>query len=150
KEFDLEVLRMFLLSSHYRGPINFSRDVMEQTKRGLERLYNAKHRLENLLDHAEDGNEEREILEELASYKKDFIDAMEDDINTADALTALFGIARLINTNLDEHSSKATLLKVQETYESLSKVLGLLHKEEEEGLDEESQRLFDERIKARQ
>lgn len=150
KEFDLEVLRMFLLSSHYRGPINFSRDVMEQTKRGLERLYNAKHRLENLLERSKDGDEDQETLKELEAFKKDFIDAMEDDINTADALSALFGIARLINTSLNEDSSKTTLLKVQEIYESLSKVLGLLHKEEEESLDEESQRLFDERVKARQ
>ncbi len=151
KEFDLEVLRFFLLSVHYRNPINFSRDVMGQLKNGLERLYNGKSNLEYLLDKALDkelDEAEKEKLKEIDKYKSYFIKSMEDDLNTADAIASLFEIVKFANTNFNENTPK---FMIQYTYEiliELSNILGILSRKEEL-LEEEILKLIEKRTQAR-
>ena len=151
KEFDLEVLRFFLLSAHYRNPINFSRDVMEQLKNGLERLYNSKSNLEYLLDKTLDkelNEEEKKELKEIDKYKNDFIINMEDDLNTADAIASLFDMVKFANTNFNEKTPKFMIQYVYETLIELSKILGILSKKE--GLlEEEILSLIEKRTQAR-
>ncbi|MCF6465859.1 cysteine--tRNA ligase [Clostridium sp. Cult2] len=151
KEFDLEVLRFFLLSAHYRNPINFSRDVMEQLKNGLERLYNGKAHLEYLLDKSPDrklNEEEKNKLREIDKYKNEFITSMEDDINTADAIASLFDIVKYANTNFNEQSPKFVIQYTYNNLVKLSKVLGILSKEEVI-LEEEILSLIQKRTQAR-
>jgi cysteinyl-tRNA synthetase len=151
KEFDLEVLRFFLLSAHYRTPINFSRDVMEQLKNGLERLYNGKKNLEYLLEKSEDrelSKEEKESLKQIDRYKDDFIENMEDDLNTADAIASLFEIVKYSNSNFNKHTPKFMIQYTYDTLTKLAKVLGILYKEEEI-LEEEILELIEKRTQAR-
>lgn len=151
KEFDLEVLRFFLLSAHYRNPINFSREVMEQLKNGLERLYNGKAHLEYLLGKAparELGEGEREILKEIDKFKDQFIESMEDDLNTADAIASLFDLVKFANTNLNEQTPKSVVQYTYDNFLELSNVLGILSKEEEI-LEEEILELIEKRTQAR-
>lgn len=134
KEYDLEVLRFFLLSAHYRSPINFSRDVMEQTKNGLERLYNGKIQLEFLLDKTEDrvlSDEEDKMTGEVDKYKDDFIKAMEDDLNTADAIAALFELIKYTNSNFNDSTPKNLVQHSYNILVELAKVLGILTKKDE-------------------
>lgn len=151
KEFDLEVLRFFLLSAHYRNPINFSKDVMEQLKNGLDRLYNGKSHLEYLLKNCSDREltqEDRKSLADIDKFKKAFIESMEDDINTADAIAGLFDLVKYANSNFDEKTPKTV---VQYTYDNLielSQILGILSKEEEI-LEEEILELIEKRTQAR-
>ncbi|HLR36156.1 MAG TPA: cysteine--tRNA ligase [Tissierellales bacterium] len=151
KEFDLEVLRLFLLSAHYRNPINFSRDLMKQGKKALERLYNGKKNLEYLIDKAEDKKiteEEIKEKEKVETYKEKFFESMDDDLNTADAISVLFDIVKYANTNFNEKSAKSLIEYTYETLIELSEILGLLSKKDEL-LDEEIVKLIEERTKAR-
>ena len=151
KEFDLEVLRFFLLSSHYRTPVNFSRETMEQIENGLDRIYNGKKNLEYLLEKAEDRELlEKEIkdLEKVENFKTEFIESMEDDLNTADAIATIFELIKYTNSNLDLNSSKKIVKRSYELLMELSNVLGILNKEEEI-LEEEILELIDKRIEAR-
>lgn len=151
EEYDLEVLRFFILSSHYRTPINFSRDVMEQTKNGLDRLYNSKKNLEYLIDKAEDreeNHEEKQIHAEIDKYKEDFIKAMEDDLNTADAIASLFDLTKYLNTNMNESLSEKTIKYGHEIMMELAKILGILTKRDEI-LEDEILELIDKRTEAR-
>ena len=151
EEFDLEVLRFFLLSSHYRSPINFSKEIMEQTKNGLDRLYNAKNNFEYLLEHREleNGEDDQSLIEGTNKYKENFIKAMDDDINTADAIASIFDLVRFANSNINEKTGKNAIKHVLDTLMELSDVLGILRREEEL-LDEDIQNLIDERIRARE
>ncbi|RVU55062.1 cysteine--tRNA ligase [Anaerosphaera multitolerans] len=151
KEFDLEVLRFFLISSHYRSPINFSREVMEQTKNSLDRIYNGKDKLEDLMNitkEREISEEDNRILSEVRENIKMFEDSMDDDLNTADAITAVFNIVKLINTSLSEDSNKKVVEEIQNTLLKLSKVLGILEIKKE-GIDSEIEELIKEREDAR-
>ena len=148
KEFDLEVLRYFLLTANYRNPINFSRDIMDQCKNALQRIYNAKEELENLMKDAKEGIESKNLKEKLEEERKFFEASMEDDINTADALTAIFNIVKIINTDLNENSSKEDLLLAQNYLMKLTKVLGILEMEKED-IDSEVENLIKEREDAR-
>lgn len=151
EHFNLEVLRMFMLSAHYRSPINFSDDLLEQTRNGLERLYNAKNNLVYLMDIAgekEANQEEKDLVSRLAEYKKKFIEAMDDDLNTADALAAIYDLVRDANGSLKAESSKAAVKATFDMLMELSDVLGLLGKKEE-SLDAEIEALIEERQKAR-
>ena len=152
KEFDGEVIRFFLLSAQYRNPINFSRELMEQGKNGLERLYNAKKNLEHLMKNAakeEMDGEEGARLEAFAKYRKKFIEAMDDDLNTADAISIIFELVKEINTYTAGTVSKEFAEKSYGLLMELSRVLGLLGKKAEEAVDDEIQRLVDERQRAR-
>ena len=108
KEYDLEAVRFFLLSAHYRTPINFSREVMDHNVHALERLYNSKKNLEFLLGKSnskELSRSDKEGLEALEKYKEKFISAMEDDLNTADAIASLFELVKHTNTSFDENTN---------------------------------------------
>lgn len=150
KEYDLEVLRLFLLSSHYRSPINFSKEVMDQNKHALERLYNTKARLQEALEKAEPGRDEA-FESQVEDLKAAFIENMEDDMNTAGSLGQVFDLSKLINQGINDGVKKDSLEKASKVYEDLSQVLGLLHKREEgeDSLDEEILGLIKEREEAR-
>ena len=152
EKYDLEVLRFFLLSSHYRTPMNFSEDNMEQAKNGLDRLYSGKRNIEEFIESSENAKkteDEEKIISVIDKLKEDFNSAMEDDLNTADAISSLFEVIRYANTNLTKQTSKEILEYVLENINTLSEVLGLLAKEEEI-LDCEIQDLIYERNKARE
>ncbi len=151
KEFDLEVLRFFILSAHYRKPVNFSREFVEQAKNGLDRLYNGKNNLEFLMNNCEEktlNDEDIKIKEEIIELKEKFIDSMEDDINTADAISALFEIVKEGNSKLSQDSPKELVVFIHETLMELSGILGILNKEDEL-LDEEIAELIEKRTEAR-
>lgn len=150
EEYDLEVVRFWLLSVHYRKPINFSQEVMQATKNGLERLYNGKKKLKELLANAKTGELEENLSEEIDQIVKNFEVAMDDDLNTADAITAVYDLIKFANTNLDENSSKEIIEKTLNTLNKLSDVLGILKREEkEENLDEYVEKMIQERTDAR-
>lgn len=151
-EYDGEIMRFFLLSGHYRNPINFSRELMEQAKNGLLRMQNAKNNLKHLIGNSTGSitDPEKASLDELLKYKDKFIAAMEDDLNTADAITAVFELVKDINTATKDGSSKEYADKCLSLLDELTGVLGLLReKEEDNGIDDEIQKLVDERQAAR-
>ncbi|MGB9840617.1 cysteine--tRNA ligase [Thermovenabulum sp.] len=153
KEYNPEVLRLFMLSTHYRSPINFSRELMDQARSALERLYNALYALKHLQEVTEErelNEEEREFLDRLRSLKQKFIDSMDDDFNTAEALGAIYEIVREANTNLKETSSKSLVTYTKELILELGGILGLFGDfGKEELVDEEILKLIEERQKAR-
>ena len=150
--FDLEVVRLFMLSTHYRNPINFSDEILNQSKAGLERLYNAKERLEfiisKLSDNAENA-EELKLEEELNSFRQRFIEAMDDDLNTADALSIVFELARFMNSNVNENSTKEFAKKVLDEFNELTSVLNIVNKKQDDMLDEEIEALIQKRTEAK-
>ncbi|MCF6461417.1 cysteine--tRNA ligase [Clostridium sp. Cult3] len=151
KEFDLETLRFFLISAHYRNPINFNRDVMKQLENGLERLYNGKNNLEYLVDRTEDkalDREDRALLKQIDIYKDNFTNSMEDDLNTADAIASLFDMVRYANTNFSQRTPKYVVQYTYQVLMGLSKVLGILSKEEKI-LENEIVKLIEKRTQAR-
>ncbi len=153
KEFDYEVIRFFMLSAHYRSPINFSKDLMESSKSALERIYNCLKTLKFLSGAAEaaefkDG--EAEIAEALDKRKEQFIAAMDDDLNTADAISTLFDIVSDVNVKLiGGKPSKQMADKAYDLLKELGGVLGLLDNEKEDEVPAEITALLDERADAR-
>lgn len=150
-EFDLEVLRFFLLTTQYRSPINFSREVMEQTKNSSKRLYNAKYKLEDAIEKSnleKITDEEENLYKSFDKHIEKFEKAMEDDLNTADAITAIFDLVKDINLNLDENNSKEMLEKTLELLKKLTRVLGIMEGEREE-ISEDIEGLIAERNAAR-
>ena len=138
-EFDLEVLRFFLLTTQYRSPINFSREVMEQTKNSSKRLYNAKYKLEDAIEKSDlekITDEEENLFKSFDKHIEKFEKAMEDDLNTADAITAIFDLVKDINLNLDENNSKKMLEKTLALLKKLTRVLGIMEGEREEISDD--------------
>ncbi len=149
--YDLEAVRLFMISSHYRSPINFSKELLESIKNSLERMYIAKTNLLYLLNKAEDKNitdEEKEIQQKLLLHKNKFIESMDDDLNTADAVSAIFDLVRDANSVINDNSSKSMVEFAYNLYMELAGVLGLLEKEEK-SLDDEIEALILERQKAR-
>lgn len=146
KEYDLEVIRLWILSTHYRNPLNFSREVMEQTKNGLERMYNGKEHLERLLEICEE--KEDEDISKLVELKKEFLDCMDDDLNTADAISKVYELIRYANT-FDENTDLKVVKCAVKLLSDLTSVLGLLYKEEDDNLDEKVEKLIKEREEAR-
>ena len=152
KEYDGEVLRYFLLSAQYRGPINFSRDLMEAAKAGLERMQNCKATLKHLAAHGADGAMTAAEAEKLAAYdshKQKFIESMDDDLNTADAISAVFELVADINRDTAAGATKEFAQKAFALLDELTGVLGLLRQEKKEEIDAELQKLIDERAAAR-
>ena len=146
KEYDLEVIRLWILSTHYRNPLNFSREVMEQTKNGLERMYNGKEHLERLLEICEE--KEDGDISRLVELKKEFLDCMDDDLNTADAISKVYELIRYANT-FDENTDLKVVKGAVKLLSDLTSVLGLLYKEEDDNLDEKVEKLIKEREEAR-
>ena len=151
EEFDLEVLRFFLLTTQYRSPINFSREVMEQTKNSSKRLYNAKYKLEDAIEKStleKITDEEEKLFKSFDKHIEKFESAMDDDLNTADAITAIFDLVKDINLNLDENNSKEMLEKTLDLLKKLTRVLGIMEGEREE-ISEDIEGLIKERNDAR-
>ena len=143
-----------MVASHYRSPINYSVEVIEQCKAGLERLYNCRDNLAFLLKNAPEGEKEgeKEIRRRFSEYQDHFIEAMEDDLNTADALSALFDLARDINSTLNASSapSKELCAYALDLFNELAGVLGLLYNQKDDQLlDEEVEKLIEQRNEAR-
>lgn len=152
EKYDLQVLRFFMLSAHYRSPLNFSAELMEAAKSGLERIHNAADNLLFLAQHAADdkmSDEERKVLEEAAEFTKKFEAAMEDDFNTADAIAAVFELVKYCNMHAGEGSSAKLARALYDQMKTLCDVLGIILEKEPEILDEEIERLIEERQQAR-
>lgn len=145
EKYDLQVLRFFMLSAHYRSPLNFSEELMGAAKNGLERILNAVDRLRNL-----NGNgDTRADLSEAQNLVKKFEQAMDDDFNTADAISAIFELVKFANVNITEASADEDIKSVLEKLETLCGVLGILTEQKEEMLDAEIEALIEERTNAR-
>ncbi|MGI6634989.1 MAG: cysteine--tRNA ligase [Christensenellales bacterium] len=151
KEYEAEDIRMFMLSAHYRSPLNFSRDMMAQARAGLMRLYTARDRLDFLLAHAHDGEpsaEEQELIARAEAALPSFYEAMDDDLNTAGALGVMFELVYDINTVLAETSSRRAVEAARTALLAMADVLGLLVKKDD-ALPSDIQALVDERAQAR-
>ncbi|MDW7667298.1 MAG: cysteine--tRNA ligase [Bacillota bacterium] len=147
--YDLEVIRFFILSGHYRKQINYSRETIGQAKKSLERLYNGKRALEHMIEKNSSGEIDKEIIDKIKNYKGQFEEAMDDDINTADAVSAMFDMVKFINTEFDEFTSKETVKSTLDSFNKLAEVLGILYKEDDE-LSEDVKKLIEKRKDARQ
>lgn len=150
EKYDLQVLRFFMLSAHYRSPLNFSADLMAASKNGLERILTAVERLKGL--NGLDGDlteKEAKDFEQAKDFVKAFENAMEDDFNTADAVTAVFELVRFANINVTGESTKTMVSNVLGTIEKLCDVLGIITEKEEELLDADIEQLIAERQAAR-
>ena len=152
EKYDLQVLRFFMLNAHYRSPLNFSAELMESSKNALERIQTAVDNLKFLAEHAsaqEMTPEETAKAEEAAKYEKAFDDSMDDDFNTADAIAAIFDLVKFANTTADEKSSKAYAETLREKIQGLCDIMGLITEKKEELLDEDIEKLIEERQAAR-
>ena len=150
QEYDLQVLRFFMLNAHYRSPLNFSRDLMESSKNALERIVTCVDRLKDILKTAGEGTENsQEPVGELEGFTAKFEEAMDDDINTADAISVIFELVKFANTQVKEDSSKAFVLAVRDKIVELSDILGLIVDKKEEILDADIEALIEERQAAR-
>ena len=151
KEFDLEAVRMFMLSAHYRSPINFSREMIEQAKASLDRLYTARDHYTFLMENAKEGEmgeKETALLDKVKAVREGFDAAMDDDMNTANAIGQLFELVREANAALDENSPKAAAKAVLDTMDELCAVLGILRRKTDEK-DDEVEALLAQRAEAR-
>ncbi len=152
EKYDLQVLRFFMLSAHYRSPLNFSADLMEASKNGLERILTCMEKLRGLEARAgekEKTQAEKEALEAMKVLTAKYEAAMEDDFNTADAISALFEMVKLANTSAGEESSKAFVTAVREELDGLCQVLGILTEKKEEALDSQIEEMIAARQQAR-
>ena len=151
KDYDLEAVRLFMLSAHYRSPINFSRDQIESANASLNRLYTARNSLKFQMENGEDrplDDREKAFVERLKGYEKRFDDAMDDDMNTADALGAIFELVKDANVTIGQGASREAASAAMKSLESICDVLGILSKKEEE-LPAEIAALVNERAEAR-
>lgn len=152
KQYDLEIVRFFMLSAHYRNPVNFSDEMLNQAKAGLERLYNAKEKLEFTISNLSESSikdEEKELIGELESYKTKFINAMEDDLNTADAVSSIFELSKFINTNVNETSSVEFAKMCLDKFNELTGVLNIVNKKNDDILDKDIEELIQKRADAK-
>lgn len=152
EKIDLEVVRFFLLNAHYRNPINFSKELLEAAKNALDRLYNAKEKLEFYLSKSSGAlkAEEKELQAQNLRYREQFKAAMDDDLNTADAIAAIFDLSRDINTYTDENSSREYLENSLKLFNELTGVLNIVTKNRNAGTDEkEINELIEKRAEAK-
>ena len=152
ERYDADVIRFLMLSAHYRQQLNFSEDLLESAKASVERIYNAIGNLENLIDEVsrEEMNEEdKAYLESLNKYKEKYIEKMDDDFNTADAITAIFDLIKDTNTNITIDSSKELAQKALELIRELGAPLGMFQKSTKGNLEEEIEALIAKRQQAR-
>ncbi len=152
EKYDPQVLRFFMLSAHYRSPLNFSADLMEAARSGYERIVTSVENLNFLLNKASDEElteKEKELLTEAGAYVNKFDEAMDDDFNTADAISVIFELVKFANSNTNDASSKAFLKALKDEIVDLSDVCGLIVEKETEILDEDIEKLIQERQDAR-
>lgn len=149
KEFPYIVIRFFMLSAHYRNPINFSHELLTQAQTGLERIETCIKNMEFLSKSAPNGEIGEDIKNALDGFKKQFMDAMDDDINTADAISTLFDIVKYANTNFNENTPLDALQSALSLLCELMDVLGVMQKKEDDFLDSDIEALIEERNQAR-
>lgn len=166
KEYEGRVIRFFMLQVSYRSPLNFSREIMESSKSSLQRIITAGSFLSDLMDKKNDsldagngsdgvedtsevGGSDKALIDELPKFRTQFNEAMDDDLNTADALTAIFDLVKFINSNINENSSKELIKAASDELTELTSVLGLDISEEKGLLDDDIQALIEERNAAR-
>ncbi|MPM35656.1 Cysteine--tRNA ligase [bioreactor metagenome] len=152
EKYDLEIVRFFMLSAHYRNPVNFSDEMLSQAKAGLERLYNAKEKLEFTLSNLSESSmtsQEQSLVTELDGYRAKFINAMEDDLNTADAVSVIFELSKFINSNVNEKSSLEFAKKCLDEFNELTSVLNVVNKTNDDMVDEEIENLIQQRVDAK-
>ena len=151
-EFSGQVIRFFLLSAHYRNPVNFSKELILQAKAGMERLANSKERLVFTISHAKGqmNESELELVSALENHRDRFIEAMDDDINTADAISIIFELARFSNTNVTENSSLEWAEKNLSLFNELTGVLNIIKAEDTDSNDNEQiEKLIKDRVEAK-
>lgn len=152
EKFDADVIRFLMLSAHYRQQLNFSEDLLYSAKASVERIYNTIGNLENLIvevSRDEINEEEKKYLESLSKYKNKYIEKMDDDFNTADAITAIFDLIKDINTNITINSSKELVKEALSLIRELGMPLGILQKSTKGTLEDEIEGLIEQRQKAR-
>ena len=149
EKYDLQVLRFFMLSAHYRSPLNFSAELMEAAKNGLTRIVTAVQRLSELETKAADGALDQAVLDKITELQKKYEAAMEDDFNTADAISALFEMVKVANVEVTENSSKATVKAVLDIMNKFCYILGIITDKKEDSLDAEVEELIAKRQEAR-
>ena len=152
EKYDLQVLRFFMLSAHYRSPLNFSADLMEAAKNGLERIVTCVENLKYLEEKAAKADAtdaEKALLNEADGFITKFDEAMDDDFNTADAISAIFELVKFANSNANAEASKELLNGLKDKIVTLSDICGLIVEKKEELLDEEIEQLIAERAEAK-
>lgn len=151
-EYDLQVLRFFMLNAHYRSPLNFSRDLMTAAKNGLERIQTAAEHLRQIQKSGQDGEltqDEEKLLKQAEEFTRKFQEAMEDDFNTADAIAAIFELVKFSNTQAKENSTRLFAERLYDVLQTLTEILGLSLEAKEEILDQEIEDLIAQRQAAR-
>ena len=151
-KYDAQVLRFFMLSAQYRSPLNFSSELMEAAKNGFERIVNTVSNLDFQIQNKADSaltEDEKALLAEADGFTKKFEEAMEDDFNTADAISAIFELVKFANTNTTETASKAFLEELKKRILTLTDICGLVVEKKNDGLDAEIEALIEERTKAK-
>ena len=149
KEYDGEIIRFFMLSAHYRSPVNFADTLMEQAKSAVERVYTCIENLEFLRDNAKDAEFDPALREKLDGCRVKFKAAMDDDLNTADAIAAIFDIVYIANTEITSASGKEAIGYALSLIRELGDVLGLFTKQGKKSLDAEVEELIEKRQAAR-
>ena len=152
KEYDADVIRFLMLSGHYRIQLNFSSELLESAKASMERLYNAVGNLESLISEVKEEfltDDEKAYVQTLDGYRQRYIEKMDDDFNTADAISVIFDLVRDINTNITVDSSKELCVKALDLIRELGMPLGILQKTTKGSLEEEVEALIEERQNAR-
>ena len=152
EEYDLQVLRFFMLNAHYRNPINFSRELMESAKNSLDRIITSVDNLKHLIANGRQGDmteEEKELLDKTKEFYDKFDAAMDDDFNTADAISEVFELVKYVNSNSSSDNTTAYLTALKEKITTLTDVLGLIVDKKEEMLDSEIDELIARRQQAR-
>jgi len=153
EKYDLQVLRFFMLSAHYRSPLNFSADLMEAAKNGLERILTCADKLNSYLTNDNSVSEltdaEKQLLEVSTKYNERYDEAMDDDFNTADAISVIFELVKFINTNTNESSSKEYVEALLKQLTTLADICGLILTRKEEILDQEIEDMIAARQAAR-
>jgi cysteinyl-tRNA synthetase len=151
EKYDLQVLRFFMLSAHYRSPLNFSAELMEAAQNGYDRIVTSVSNLNYLLQKAEGSMtaEEQALAENAGNYEAKFDEAMDDDFNTADAIAAIFELVKFTNTHVNENSSREFIEALKDEILALSQICGLIVEKKEELLDADVEALIAERQAAR-
>ena len=150
EKYGYEPIRFLMISSHYRSPINYSTDIIEQCKSSLVRLYNCRDGLDFALEKAEDGAVSDELLAMFDKRRRQFVEAMSDDLNTADAIAALFELVRDINSNvIAANANKGSVEEAIKVFDELAGVLGLVYDRKKDSLDDEIEALIEQRTQAR-
>ena len=147
EKYALQVIRFFMLSAHYRSPLNFSADLVEASKNGLERILTAVDRLKSIS--GTEGEVDKAVADEMDAFVKKYEAAMDDDLNTADAISVIFELVKYANVNVTEESTKATVELVLNTVTKLCDILGIITEKKKEILDSDIEALIEERQSAR-